>query len=97
MENKCQILGHDWQSTSVFGFFQCHRTIGIKNVKKGSTLVYCNTVAHCPGCVGARHANVLVVWCALHKQTCNIEDFTVVFPRAGASYEVLQAEQQSLF
>ncbi len=97
VENKCETFGHEWHSTSVFGWFQCHRVIDLKMTKKKSTLIYCNMVAHCPGCVGVRYANVLVVWCVAHEETCNIEDFRVVGFSSGASSVLPPVEQQSLF
>ncbi len=86
---SCAHDRHEWSSTTAPGWFCCTRLLDSKIIKgRGfgitAKAVYCQAVAHCPGCLGARYAQVPLVLCVLH-QDIRVEDLPVVYPVARAS------------
>jgi hypothetical protein len=98
--SKCDLFGHEWCITSVPGWFQCHRLLETKTSKKpgrSSLPVYCNLLAHCPGCLGSVSRDVTILFCALH-QNIAIETFPVVSrPSARMQQSSVEADQSSLW
>ena len=99
--SKCDLLGHDWHGTAAHGWYQCGRAVGLKaSRRKGSRLndlVYCHAVGHCPGCLGYRLEEAILVWCEVHLQTCGEADFPVVSSPRTVSRSSQSTDQMSFW
>ena len=84
----CEERGHVFASSTSPGWFRCQRWV--------TAAKQCDAVAVCPGCLGFRLVGALHVFCPAH-QGYTLEQFSVNFGAAQPAYEVIEAEQTSLW